>query len=267
MSYPVILYRSLFNTNEDKYEFECCSRYFDTYSCRNSIPGFNNVIGRYSVLPYYKEICDDLNFKDSYLINTYREHSWIASFEWYEYLKDYTPCTWQEHDIYKLTDADGPFIAKGKTNSKKFKWDTHMFARNKSDLVSVINNVYNDDLISSQGIVVRKYVPLKLFEVGINGLPFTNEWRFFCYKDTIVSYGYYWTTLNDMSLPYINDDGINLVQEVMNIASRYTTFYVLDVAETMSNEWILIEVNDGQMSGLSMNNPDMLYKNLSNCFN
>jgi hypothetical protein len=39
-------------------------------------------------------------------------------------------------------------------------------------------------------------------------------------------------------------------------------YYVIDVAKTESGEWIVVELNDGQMSGLSENNPDTLYGNL-----
>lgn len=44
--------------------------------------------------------------------------------------------------------------------------------------------------------------------------------------------------------------------------SEPPTFYVIDVAKTAENNWILIELNDGCMSGLSMNDPDILYSNL-----
>lgn len=37
---------------------------------------------------------------------------------------------------------------------------------------------------------------------------------------------------------------------------------MIDVAQTESGDWIVIELNDGQMSGLSENNPEILYKNL-----
>ena len=37
----------------------------------------------------------------------------------------------------------------------------------------------------------------------------------------------------------------------------------IDVAQTESGEWIVVELNDGQMSGLSENNPEVLYKNLT----
>jgi hypothetical protein len=34
------------------------------------------------------------------------------------------------------------------------------------------------------------------------------------------------------------------------------------VAKTQSGEWIVIELNDGQMAGLSDNDPSVLYHNL-----
>lgn len=37
----------------------------------------------------------------------------------------------------------------------------------------------------------------------------------------------------------------------MRIVSQNTNFYVVDIAETKFGEWIVIELNDGQMSGLS----------------
>jgi len=37
---------------------------------------------------------------------------------------------------------------------------------------------------------------------------------------------------------------------------------VVDVARTESGEWIVIELNDGQQSGLSDNDPDQLYSNM-----
>jgi hypothetical protein len=39
-------------------------------------------------------------------------------------------------------------------------------------------------------------------------------------------------------------------------------FFVMDVALTESGRWIVIELNDGQMAGLSENDPDVLYGNM-----
>lgn len=45
--------------------------------------------------------------------------------------------------------------------------------------------------------------------------------------------------------------------------SPHINFFVMDVARTEDGKWLLIELNDGQMSGLSENNPEVLYSKLS----
>jgi hypothetical protein len=40
------------------------------------------------------------------------------------------------------------------------------------------------------------------------------------------------------------------------------TFYTVDVAATADGRWMVTDVNDGQMSGLSDCNPYQLYSNL-----
>lgn len=46
------------------------------------------------------------------------------------------------------------------------------------------------------------------------------------------------------------------------ICAAHAEFYVIDVAKTVYGEWIVIEMNDAQMSGLSMVEPIELYTNL-----
>ena len=41
-------------------------------------------------------------------------------------------------------------------------------------------------------------------------------------------------------------------------------FFVIDIAQKEDGDWIIIEVNDGQQSGLSENSADILYQNLYN---
>jgi hypothetical protein len=54
-----------------------------------------------------------------------------------------------------------------------------------------------------------------------------------------------------------------IIEKIQNTElSEPPTYYVIDVAKTAAGKWILIELNDGQMSGLSDNDPDVLYSNL-----
>jgi hypothetical protein len=249
----------------DDGEYEIAQKYFDVYTQRSDIPRHSTVIGRYSTLPFYKELVYDLDKNLAYLLNSYKQHKWIADFEYYNVLKEYTPETWDDETI-RYCKYDGPFVVKGKTNSRKYRWNTHMFAKTKIDALKIGCELMNDELIATQGVLYRKYYPLLTYEVGLNGLPFANEWRFFFYKNHLLSYGYYWS-ISEYIPNQISPKAIEFAQKIAKIASQYTNFFVLDVAETVEGKWILIEINDGSMSGLSENNPHTLYSNLKSILN
>jgi hypothetical protein len=139
-----------------------------------------------------------------------------------------------------------------------------MFAQNKRQAICLGAELSKSSLIGPQGIIYRRYVPLKTFEVGLNGLPFTNEWRFFFYRDTLLSHGYYWSCAKEETIAQaiLTRGGLETAKKIARICKDYVNFFVLDMAETVEGDWILIEVNDGQMSGLSENGPHRLYRNL-----
>ena len=61
----------------------------------------------------------------------------------------------------------------------------------------------------------------------------------------------------------MSEEGLAFADKVAAIASENADFFVLDIAEKEDGGWILIEVNDGQQSGLSENDPDVLFSNLA----
>lgn len=261
---PVILFRKDLSSED---EFEIAKQYFTTVEYRTDIPHNSLVICRYSALPYYNELEHDIKNIGSTLINSYSEHNWISDFTYYEDLKEYTPRSWFEWE-FPYCNHEGPFVLKGRTNSRKQQWSTHMFAKTKFEAIQVASHLANDPLIGPQGIIYREYVPLKkISESLISGLPFTNEWRFFYYKQNLLAYDYYWSTSDTREGANMTTQGIDFANKVANIASQHTNFFVLDIAETEKGDWILIEVNDGQMSGLSEIDPKNLYENLARNFN
>lgn len=254
---PVILFRKDISTEK---EMEIASKYFEVYESR-VLCGGSNVICRYSALPYYKELEDDLKLNSCKMVNSYKQHVWISDFSWYYDLNAVTPLTWFDYNFHCAT-YEGPFVVKCKTNSKKHQWNTLMYAEDKKTAYNIAKQLRNDLYLSQQGVVYREYVPLKTFEVGLNGLRFTNEWRFFFYKEMLLTYGYYWSMANDLSKAYLTEDGYRLAMDCARCVSKKCNFFVLDIAEREAGGWILIEINDGQMSGLSECNPDVLYSSL-----
>ena len=67
---PVVLFR-YFNL-ETKEEQTICAKHFKTVQSRSDAENIKNkiVIGRYSVLPFYKELENDLSYFNSKLINS-----------------------------------------------------------------------------------------------------------------------------------------------------------------------------------------------------
>jgi len=256
----IILFR---RGNEEENEFNVAEKYFHVIENRTLCMN-NMVICRYSALPFYAELEQDLKYRNCSMVNTFKQHRWIADFEYYEAVKEYTPESWNEYE-FETCQYDGPFVIKGKTNSRKWDWKRSMFAPDKKTARHMGNELLTDSMIGEQGVVFRKYIPLKELEIGINQLPFSNEWRFFYYKTTRLCYGYYWSVALDETKEKANIDetALSFADKIAETVSSHVNFFVLDIAEKQDGGWILIEINDGQMSGLSEIPSDCLYKELA----
>ena len=254
----VVLFRNLLG--EENQEIAECSCIFSTYHNRAEIPKGSLVIPRYSALPFYLEMEKDIEMLGSQLINSYRNFKWIANFEYYDVLKEYTFITY--FDPVNLPDNKS-FIVKGKTNSRKHNWNSHCFAKNKKDAIQIYCELKNDGLIGSQDIIFREYEPLVQFEVLANGLPVCNEFRFFFYKNVELCHGYYWANAEYPEKGKLDDKAFELVDKVSNIVAEFNNFFVIDIAQKANGEWIVVELNSGEMSGLSLCSASNLYSNLA----
>jgi len=256
-----ILYREL----DFKHEFEDASKYFECINRRSKIQKDELIIGRYSVLPYYNELQDDVDYIGAKLINTYKQHRFVADlWNWYYWLSEYTPKTYNRLEDVPDTTTCG-YVVKGETNSKKNLWDTHMFAASKKDAINIYCDLQNDGLLGHQQIYIREYVPLETYLIGLRGLPITKEFRVFVCNGQVISKAFYWSNyVEDIpgGEPSADEIPNSFLYKIIDRIGKNIDFYVIDVAKTQSGKWIVIELNDGQMSGLSCNKPEILYKNL-----
>lgn len=255
----IILFRE---DSSNHKELEECKKFFKVKTRRSIINPNSLVIGRYSVLPFYEELEDDIFQLGSKIINSHIQHKYIANFEYYYDIKEFTFKTF-------LNGYDLPedrYVVKGATNSRKHEWDTMMYAPTKRRALEISCDLKNDSLIRCQDIIFRKYVPLETLECGINGLPITNEWRLFFLGDRLVDFGFYWSCIEQERvkkfIPDFSSNGIPFALKVANIIAKKVNFFVLDVAKTQSGEWVVVECNDAQMSGLNSIDPELFYLNL-----
>ena len=252
---PVILFRHDYYTEE---EMVICQSHIETVSLRAEIPKNSLVIPRYSALPYYNELEKDVSLLGSKLINSYEQFNYIANFDYYEDIKHLTFKSY--FHLNELPEGKS-FVVKGKTNSRKHEWDSMMFAKDKATAWEIGFKLQNDGLIGRQEIIYREYEPLVTYEILLNGLPATNEFRFFFVYDTLLSYGYYWSNAKDINKTPTNK-AFWIVREAANIISKHNNFFTIDVAQKVNGDWVIVEVNSGEMSGLSLINPVQLYENL-----
>lgn len=299
MSRIGILYReSLTEAEELKAiidHFDGRSDRFVTNS-RMDIKAGDLVIGRYSVLPFYQEQENDIRRVGAQLINTHRQHLYIAEMEYVHDLKELTPKTWfmnaglGSKGLAGIEGHDGSFVVKGVTNSRKHDWERRMFAKDRDDIMRVVSSLSDDALISQQGVVIREYVPLYTYLRGINNLPITQEYRCFMFDGECIAKGFYWQSsweevcdacqrsvenwrraavlrlepLPDrLEVPNAENVPDELLEEVGRRVGDKCRFYTVDVAKKKDGGWTVIELNDGQMAGLSMCNERQLYAELA----
>lgn len=267
---PVILFRSEINMDG---ELEEACRHLPVFESRVIVPEDSLVIARYSALPCYEELVRDLAHRKSRLLNSYRQHRWVASFvDWGAQdgvLAHLTPRSWT--NWAKL--PEGQFVVKGRTNSRKHNWNTQMFAETREDAIRLVRLLLDDELLRDQGLVIREYVPLKRLATGLCGLPITNEWRTFWGvapdgTPSLLTHGFYWQASHPEVGPQADFGvvGQALAREAAGLVAPHVPFFVLDVAETEDGRWIVVEVNDGQMSGLCGCPAEELYRNLAAVF-
>ena len=261
----MILYRGYDFERDEKIAAEAAG--FICTNSRMDIQKGDWVLGRYSVLPYFSEQERDIRKAGAVLANTHAQHQYIADMRnWYADLEGLTPKTW-----FRLQDVpkdEAPYFVKGATNSKKFLWDTLAYAPDWESAGNIYSALQNDGLIGEQDLYVRKFVPLHTYMRGIRGLPITKEFRFFTLYGEVVSAAYYWSShaedviAQEGSLPSANEVPNEFVSEVLRRIGDNANAVVVDFAQTADGRWIVIELNDLMMSGLSENKPEVLYPNM-----
>lgn len=246
-------------------EFASANRFFTTTNTRVILfPSTFQVIGRYSVWPNYKELWNDISIQGGTLINTIEQNDFVTDvMNWEHVLSGMTPKTWN-----RLEDIpEGKFVLKGKWKSRKDKWNTHMYAESRRDAIDVYCRLQEDTFIGVDTIYVREYIPLKTLLIGLNGLPVTEEYRFFVLDGKVLCGGFYWQNYMDdidEDISYsLSAENVptSFLNNVISVIGDNIRFYSLDVARTENGNWIVVELNEGQQSGLPvLVSEDCLYK-------
>ena len=145
--------------------------------------------------------------------------------------------------------GEGPLLVKDYVKSQKHDWNEACFIPSASDLPAVERvtlrflKLQGDDL--NEGLVYRAFLPLQI--VGTHpksGMPLAAEFRIFWLDGQPLLTHRYWGDLSafDASLP---------LEELRPIAARIPSrFFTMDIAFLEGGGWTIVELGDGQVSGL-----------------
>lgn len=260
-------------------ELAAASKYFNMTPYPGQVPPNQTVLARYSVLPFAELVAGELAIVGSKLINSTEQHRYVAdAMNWSakgSCLERAGLTPWSIDNWYDL--PEGQYIVKGKTNSQKSKWNKLMFCKSVADIPIVAGRLLDNEMIAQQGLIVRPYIPLETFDIGMNEQPVTFEYRTFWYRNPddahaaprMISKGFYWSSWPEYeeAANALWDIELSVVMERANKAASLigpnVPFFVLDMARTKDGRWIVIEVNDAQQSALSCIDPEGFYSKMA----
>lgn len=120
-----------------------------------------------------------------------------------------------------------------------------------------------DPILHWQRPVIREFIPLRPASpqsIASAGLPKSYEFRCFVWRGQCASIAPYWLAETYLPTPSESPKIKKLAEEA---AKRLDIpFLVVDIAQTINHDWIIIEVNDAQDSGYAQNNPMLLWRKI-----
>lgn len=189
---------------------------------------------------------------------------------WYRDFEGLTTFSvWSEsnniEDILKIADSlTGTFVVKDYVKSRKHEWYDACFIKDIKDEKEsgrILRNFINRQGENFEGgVVLRKYESLK--SIGIHkesGMPISEEYRIFVFKGEILVADNYWSENEEVN---ISEDEYMWIE---SIASRIeSNFVTIDLARKADGNLIIMEMGDGQVSGLQQIDAYEFYRAFQN---
>lgn len=178
----------------------------------------------------------------------------------YKWIESYTPKTvWTKvSNDFKIDDVlstitnefgANPIIVKDFVKSDKHSWKESCFIPDASDskqarkVITNFMQFQGKDL--NEGLVFRKFEDLEfLTDHSKSGMPLTKEYRLFFLKGNLIAVFNYW---DEGDYKFEQPELDIFIALAKNINSN---FFTMDIAKKKDGSWIVMELGDGQVSGL-----------------
>ncbi|GBG94838.1 hypothetical protein LFYK43_12970 [Ligilactobacillus salitolerans] len=197
-------------------------------------------------------ITDFAAYTAAHLLPNWADHPHTLTARWTTKLDD-------KSLLNLLGKFNGPVTVKDFVKSRKNEWDSAFFipdTRDQEKALAVIHNFIErqgDFLVG--GVVLRDFVQFK--KIGyFHSEPIYEEYRVYYWRNKLFSIYNYWTDdpvlLSDVDQEFI-------AQQAGGIDSPFIT---IDFARLVDGTLTIMEIGDGQVSGLQGCPPELFYSRL-----
>ena len=189
-----------------------------------------------------------------------------------KYIKNYTPKTiFQKVECKKSINIllenvkifnGKAIIIKDYVKSEKYYWDTACYIENSNNIKKLSESINN--LIElrgnylNEGIVIREFIELNNIQKhSKSNIPLSEEYRLFFYDNELLCVFNYWEEINyNMERPETKE--FEIIGKTIE-----SNFFTMDIAKNKNGKFIIIELGDGQVSGIPDNeDKNIIYKKI-----
>ena len=245
-----------------QYDFDFRT-YFECSSLYRFEPG-QRAIHRMGSILNYTELEATCAERGIELLTSARDYHLCSELTgWYPLITDLTPRSVVFDKFPSLTDVTSqfqwPVFMKGERQTSAHKRELAIIESAEQFKKAEVAYV-QDPILNWQKIVVREFLPLRSAGESTNlVIPTSFEFRSFWWKGELAGIGPYWlkqlqTTLEELTA------ATAIAQEAARRIGA--PFIVIDVAQTQTGRWIVIECNDAQESGYAGVKPMLLWRKI-----
>lgn len=224
------------------------------------------AVGRFGATSKYGDIYQHLLEAGIELIHTPKQYYLNSDLtQWYSALQDLTP----KSKWYKIAptlsaikeEFEFPIFIKGSRQTNKHKAELSII-NSPEEYLNVIDVYKNDPILNWQELVIREFIKLRPVKGLITDkIPSSFEFRTFWWKGELVGAGPYWSAFATYDwTKQEKEDAIKIARQAVQRLN--SVFIVIDIAQTIEGNWIVIECNDGQESGYNGISPIGLWQNI-----
>ncbi len=251
-------------TNNPAYDFAFDS----TFACRRpwQRPGDVTAVARVGAPPDYDGLFSHLADCGITLVNSPRQHLNGSELpEWYPCIADVTPrSAWYDSPPPSSVVADSigwPVFVKGARQTSRHD-PRKCIAREPTEYEQLIEEYRRDAILGWQQCVIREFVRLRPVQCSFTiKIQPSFEFRTFWWQKQLVGAGPYWSQFANYAWTNAERDACLAVAGAA--AARVDCpFLVVDMAQTLDGDWIVIECNDAQESGYAGVSPFALWNEI-----